>query len=579
MTVQGQAPLALKLFAQPDKMVTCVSPCTGRLVVALTDLNGNPTRAPRNVVVQVRSSNLSVVVPVTESVVIPLGSISALANYQPTSVAGNAEVTVSSPGLRSDHATIAASAPVGKPTKLKLFVGPDPVLADGHQYSSVVVSLLNEAGSPTVNSAGPTNVTITSSTASVGNFSSITVQVPQGQNSASITFTSTFQVGTTSLTVSANNLLHDETSLSTYGAVPSKVVVQPIFPTVPADGGQHQTLQVTLEDSLGNPAIASVPVLVYLSSSQTEVAKVPQALLIPTGQFWSLVNVTTSAVAGKANITAYANLTATGYSFSSTLLSTIIPSPSAIVAYVAPPSFVPTRPQTKANLIVQLQDAKGNPARARADTNLTITSSNAKVQNATLLTTIAQGEDYVVIPLVPIGPGSTTFTVLSPGFASGTAQLQAFGSTFGAQLNASPSTILTNETATVTLTITLDGQGLGGTSVQWTAKNGNVMPGNSTTNSQGQATAVFTPSSSGLGEVYAAFTSPAVGAGNLTSTVIVTQAEPRANPGLLEMLTSFPYVLVLAAAAAGGLAGVVILRRKRRKIQEITDEGYESSSG
>ncbi len=202
-----------------------------------------------------------------------------------------------------------------------------------------------------------------------------------------------------------------------------------------------------------------------------------------------------------------------------------------------------------------------------------------RVQNAALLATIEQGADYAVVPMVPVGPGSTTFTVLSSGLAPGTAQLQAFGSTLEAQLNASPLTILTNETATVTLTITLDGQGLSRASVQWTAKNGNVSPGNSTTNSQGQATAVFSPSSSGLGEVYAAFMSPAIGVDNLTATIIVNQASHRANPGLLEMLTSFPYVLVIPAAVVGGLAGVVILRRRRRKVQEITDEGYESSSG
>ncbi|MDG6898785.1 MAG: Ig-like domain-containing protein [Nitrososphaerota archaeon] len=367
--------------------------------------------------------------------------------------------------------------------------------------------------------------------------------------------------------------------------MPSKVVVQPIFSTVLADGAQHQTLQVTLEDSLGNPAVTSALVNVYLSSSQVEVAKVVPELPIPAGQFSGIANVTTSAAAGTANITAYANFntylnsSTTGYSFSSTLLNTVVPSPSAIAAYMAPSSYVATRPQTKASLVVQLQDASGNPARARAETNVTITSSNAGVQNATLVATIEQGDDYAVVSFVPIGPGSTKFTAFASGFTPATTQLQTYASGFAAQLSASPPTILANETATLTLTVTLDGQGLRGATVQWTAKNGDVSPAKSTTNPGGQATAIFTPLSSGAGEVEAVFSSPAFGADNLTTTLVVSQAVQRASPGLLETLTSFPYILVFPAAAVAALLGFVLLRRRGRKVEEITDEGYVSSSG
>ena len=50
ISVLGSPPLALKVQAQPDLMPACSGPvngsaCTGRLVVALTDLSGNPTLA------------------------------------------------------------------------------------------------------------------------------------------------------------------------------------------------------------------------------------------------------------------------------------------------------------------------------------------------------------------------------------------------------------------------------------------------------------------------------------------------------------------------------------------------------
>ena len=86
ITVLGRTPLALKMYAQPSNMVTCqssaVASCTGRLVIALTDENGNPTLAPRDITVYIRSSNLTVVVP-QYSTTIPAGSLSALPRLTP----------------------------------------------------------------------------------------------------------------------------------------------------------------------------------------------------------------------------------------------------------------------------------------------------------------------------------------------------------------------------------------------------------------------------------------------------------------------------------------------------------------
>ena len=83
VTVLGLAPLALKLFAQPDKMVQCVLPatsCTGRLVIALIDLSGNPARAQRDITVQIRSSN-NTVITAPPSAIISAGNISVVSSY------------------------------------------------------------------------------------------------------------------------------------------------------------------------------------------------------------------------------------------------------------------------------------------------------------------------------------------------------------------------------------------------------------------------------------------------------------------------------------------------------------------
>ena len=302
ITVLGRTPLALKLYAQPSNMVTCqssvVASCTGRLVIALTDENGNPTLAPRDITVYVRSSNLTVIVP-QYSTTITAGSLSVDATYQSTANRGSAEITVSAPGLKSDFTTISTGGLVGALTGIQLYVGPAIVLANDRSYSSVVVSLINKTGFASVNDSGPTHIVLTSSRSDVGGISPLNLTIPEGVNYVAASFSSTFQVGSTDLTASAHNLLPSQSTISTYGAVPARVIVSTIFPTILADGGVHPALEVSLEDSHGAPAVAgSQGVQVALTSAPSGIAQV-DAVTIEPGQSAALVNVTTTPSSGK----------------------------------------------------------------------------------------------------------------------------------------------------------------------------------------------------------------------------------------------------------------------------------------
>ena len=98
-------------------------------------------------------------------------------------------------------------------------------------------------------------VTLTSSVAGVAS-TEINFTIPQGTDWYPVNFTSTYQVGTTQLTASAQDILPVQTSLVTYGSVPSQVIVSAISSNLPADGASHQALELSLEDALGNPAPA-----------------------------------------------------------------------------------------------------------------------------------------------------------------------------------------------------------------------------------------------------------------------------------------------------------------------------------
>lgn len=587
VAVLGRPPLALELFAQPDHMVT---PGSGRVVVELTDLNGNPARAPVATVVQLRSTNASAVsVPLT--VTIPAG---AIYKWAPMTSLGttpaNATITASSSGLKSAFAAVTTYPSKGVPWALELFVGPAPVLADNGSYSAVVVSLVNKTGFPTSTSS-PISVTLTSSqNSSVGAFgirelSDAPETLQPGNNFAwPVNFTSTFVPGTTALTVSAQNLLTGTGTLSTFGATPSRIAVSSLFTAVPADGGSHPALEVSLEDSSGAPAVAASPVTVRLSSSQSGIAQVSSPIVINPGKSAVIADVTTTSVSGTANVTAYSDSLSSGYSSAFALIQTATPSPSAVGAYLGPGTVTLSPSGQGAMLLLQLQNSAGNPSKARQDVTLTITSSDTAVFNRTLQVQISQGASFVRVPVVPLGSGSTTFTVTSPGLATATVKLQVLPSPFVESLAASSSSVFANQTATVTLSMSMDGQGVAGANVTWSATGGTVTPATSATDGQGQASTTLKPLAVGVANVTAVVSSAYAQSQNFTTRIIVVPtprpAQSNGNNGFLGTLLSFPYVLVLVGvAAAAGVAVLLFLRRRRRPAEEEGEVGEDEEQG
>lgn len=551
-------------------------------MVALTDQNGNPARAAEPLTVQIRSSNLTVLnVPPTAT--IARGDISTTVSYTTTSAPGSAIVTASAPALKSDTASVTSSPPSLPPTTLKLFVGPNPVLADHRSYSSVVASLLDRNGKPTVNASGPTTVTITSSLAATGTFGSLILTIPAGQNFASTSFISTYLVGTTSITASAQNLVPAFADLATSGAVPSALVVTPISQDMPADGGQHPAIEISLQDSFGEPAVAPSDLRVYISSDVNQVVQFGSPYIVPAGSSALLVNATTTTVTGVANITAYANLQSSSPTLAkSVLLTTVTPAPSSVAAFTVPGKFVLSRAQPGAELIVQLQDSKGNPARARHDTLFTITSSASGVYNQTLTAKTAQGEDAVFLPLAPRGVGTTEFTVSSSGLASSSVDFTVVAAPVQTSLSPSLSAILQNQTDVVQLSLTFEGRGLAKANITWSAVGGSLTPAASETDLSGRTAVIFTPSASGIAKITAVIGHPALPGENLTTSVIVS---PIPGPRQLTVtdivlaqvpLIHVPYLVFVAAAAVAIL--IFVFLRRRRGHEEVVGEGYEEAT-
>lgn len=569
VSILGKPPLAISLFVQPTSLVTSSG---GRLVIAITDLNGNPTRAPSNILVQISSSSTSTVsAPPTAT--IPAGQIYAAVTISAGSTPGSATITVSSSGLESGFVQIKTYNARGPPSQLELCVGPNTVLADNGDYSAVVVGLLNSTGYPTVGTSSYSLTLTSSHNSSVGGFGQAafsTMNIPSGASNVvwATPFTSTFVVGTTSLTVSAQNLLSAIGSLSTFGPVPSRLAIIPLFSVVPADGASHPALQVSLEDSSGSPAVAPSDVTVYLQSSQSAIAQVSSPVTVPAGGSAVVVDVTTSSVSGSANMTAYTYSLGSGYASASASITSVRPSPAAIGATLAPATLSPSVFQKGSNLVLQLQDGRGNPAKARVPTLLTVTSSNAVVYNGTLQVEVSQGASYVVVPIVPLASGSTTLTITSAGLATATVQFQVLSSPFALSLVSSTLTATRGEATLMTLTVTLDGVGVNNANVTWSTTLGPISPPVSTTSALGTAVATFVPAVPGIANVTAVVATPYGPPQRISSPVLVTSLVQSSNQSLPSMLLSFPYVLVLVGVVAVAVILVFLLIRRRRRAAE-----------
>ncbi len=628
VTVQGSPPLALKLFAQPTEMVTCtaaVTSCTGRLVVVLTDLSGNPARAANNTTVQIRSSNLAVVNTI-ETVTIENGSISATANYNATSNPGSTTMTASAPGLQSATTLITTVAPsfvspssctsgTTDSCQLAIFAGPNPVLADHNSYSSVVVSLESAQGVPAINATGPTRVTLTSSITGVGDVNPVNFTILQGHNWQNVTFTSTYQVGTTQLTASGQNLLPAQIMLTTNGPVPSQVVLTPISGILPADGASHPALELSLEDAFGSPAPAPFDVPVSFSSSNNDVVNVADAI-IPAGQTFAVVNVTAGILAGSANVTALESSFTSGYATSLAILKTIVPAPSALAAYLPDGGdLLPAANSTLPLLAIQLHDSTGNPARARAAMNVTITSSNSTVVGDVLTAPVAVGQDFTTIAIPVLVPGQTTLTFSTPGLSSASLSVTFLPDPLQITISGGPAAIMTGQTSVISVNVLVDGQPFQGATVQWSTTTGgfNLAPKaapalsatstqsttgaaasqstskpavaspaspsvNDTTDKNGASTAIYRPSNTGQATISAIVSDAGFFTKNLNFTV-TTSAPPqvvKAKSSLTQEFMSFPLLLVPIGAVGGGGAAAFFLIRRRGK-GGGTDEEFDNT--
>jgi hypothetical protein len=556
------------------------------VVVSLVDSTGVPTAALSNVTVFLTSSQTNIAM-VPDNVTITPGQEYVIANVTTTSTPGTAMITASSEGLstpQSLSSPLTTVIPSGYPSKLVVYASPATFL-QGSEQGVVRVEVVDEAGLPS-KAIVPVTAYLTSSNESIVSLSEGSLTVQAGSIVADGSFTT--QNGGVAVITAASNGYSTGTALVTVeqpGACqsscgPSKLSLRLIPGVLPTDGQTYLALEIALQTQSGTPTTSSSDTIVQLTSDQSEVGSVPNFFTIPAGSISALAPITTSALAGVANITA----TSEGLLPATIGVKTVIPAPSQLQIYTAPPSTGYTPNGNYPIFVVQLQDSTGNPARARNVTAVTVTSSNGSLLSNYLNLTIPQGNDYIFGFLHTTGEGKTVLTASSQDLSSSQVSLttvtsplsvgMVLSSTSPALPSDSPTLIYQNQTATFVFSAYLDGQPIKDINVTWAVNAGSLSVYKGNTGGSGSAATVFTPASFGAYNITATANSPQTGAVDFVRQFTVAQVVPPAPPSILQRIAGLWYFLVAAAAIAAVGVGY-LFRMRRKKQREEIEAGFE----
>ena len=551
------------------------------VVISLTDSANLPTVALQNITVFLTSSQTNIAA-VPDSLTIYAGQEYAIANVTTTTTPGSALITAHAVGLNSPSpSALQTVKPSGYPSKLLVFTSPSTFLPRA-DTGLLRVEVVDDAGMPS-KAISSIAVALTSSNASVASLAQTTLTLPAGSIYVDGSFTTTdsgsafisataggYSPGFASVTVNKPGVCQGT-------CVPSQLSLTVIAAgtpgTLPSDGGAYKVLEVGLLTSSGTPATSNSDVVVQLTSDNPDVVSVPTLVLIPAGSISTMATVTTSALAGVVNVTA----TAAGLVSTSVPVETVVPAPSKLQTYVAPPSSAFTNNGDYPILVVQLQDSSGNPARARQDTNVIVTSSNSSLISSFVTLGIPKGSDYVSTYLKTTGVGKSVLTASSQDLVSSQSDLVSDASPLAVSLeltSTSSQFIYENQTATYTFSAFLEGQPVQNLNVSWAVSGGVITPTYGSTGTTGTTSVIFTPGTYGSYNISAGANSPQTGVVSLAKTLLVAQVPAKPPASFEQQLLGFWYYFV-AAAVVVVVAVVYLFRMRRKKQRAEIEAGFE----
>jgi len=341
---------------------------------------------------------------------------------------------VSSPDNTSDSAsanTLSSVGTSGVPAKVAVTCTPPRVLASNdYHYYAIKIELQDLYENPAYAPTSGMGISVSSSDPTVGYASPNYVHLSAGQAFETITFVSTYKPGQTKIEATAVGLVSGSAIMTTVGAKPYKVQVILAPNKVLADNEYYYyPVHVQLQDSAGNPAMASETLLVGLSSSNPNVGTVPTSLAISTGETFGATWFSSTLVPGTTAIKAATS----GLVSTNATMTTVAPGASPatkLMVWLAPSKLIADGSVKYYPVVVGLMDSSSRPVEAASTTSVTLASSNSTVGTVPSYLNIGAGDEYGYTYFYSTYvPGKTTIQATVSGLVASSSQMTTVGYT------------------------------------------------------------------------------------------------------------------------------------------------------
>ncbi len=451
---------------------------------------------------------------------------------------------------------ISTSALTAEPAKLKLYISPTRLQADGFSHQCIFVQLLDSSGKP-ARATSYTYISLSSSKESVGTVDS-EIMLSPGETYGNASFTCTQTPGSTTITATATDFGTVSASLTTTapGLIPTKLAVFCTPSLLPADGGTYESVLVQLQDAQSRPTINNGSnIYVNMFSSETTVGNISPLLTINPGESQVLGNFEVTNSPGSTTITAQA--------------SNFVTAQAKLTTYTIDLSVLKVQLTPTAQSLLN-----GNNTVITAS----VTADGAPVAGATVRFTSDNGGRFSTVKDVTGGTYTTTFT--APSFSKVTnCTITATATKTGywsgqvtTQIAVGPS-IISNTVGTLQFRVKADsGDVLTGTVISSTNQPDGVTPLYGVTNSTGYVTfsnlpagsysfLVFKDGYQGMNETI-----------NFKAETLSLTLTLSPNTVLSSTTTFYVIIIVITAAVVSIVAGLLIIRRRRsKKIRKLQD--------
>ena len=418
-------PTQLKIIVGPTNIPADNNPYSC-LAVQLLDSRSNPARAPQDLTVSL-SSSLTKVGDLTQpTITIPSGQTFVITQFQTTFSPGTTTITATASGYRTVQGSITTVGP--NPSSLVVYGFPSTLPADAQQYpGAVIVQIQDSSGNPAKAPNQGLTATLTSSNPVVGTVDAA-VTIAPGQTFATATFTSTQTEGTTTITATAtgytSKLATFTTQIVDTTAGPSQLKIYLGPPKIFSDRTVYRSVLVELLTTSGKIAKADSAQTINLASSLPDIGIVDEAISVPLGQSFTQANFQTTYKPGSTVITA----TGTGLKTTTITVTTVGNIPTKLAVYPLPAS-IPADGQSYDNIVVQLQDSSGKPAKdLNGDVNVNVFSSTTDAGDVAInQITIPFGQTSAQGTFISgYSPNSTAITAQSSNYATGQGSITTF---------------------------------------------------------------------------------------------------------------------------------------------------------